>query len=144
MLSKKYWSNLGVPPTDTLGVWPQGQTSPAVINDKTRPLACYANYTDNHHAECYDYDIGWDYYGPQFFAPTQCIQVYSWNRPKVASPIIGIIGEQSDITDSIGNYYIALRKWQYETAAKFGAPFYQPKYFENQTEFDDYISSADY
>lgn len=62
----------------------------------------------------------------------------------MASPYIGIIGGQNELTDSIGNYYVALRKLQTKTAAAFVVPFYKPYSFEDEAAFNDYISAADY
>lgn len=85
-----------------------------------------------------------DWYGPQFFAPSQCLKTYSWNKPKIASPLIAVIGETSDLTDSYQNFYVALRKIQFNTLAAAAVPFYKPYHFETEAEFNDYISSPDY
>ena len=143
MFKKKYIVFPGIQPKG-IGEW-EHKTSCDLLNERVVGLACYSDYTEHHNKDnCRDYDTAWDWMGPQFFAPSQCLKTYSWNRPKIASPLIGIIGEQSDLTDSYGDYYVSLRKIQTSTAAALAVPFYKTYHFESETEFNDYIESPDY
>ena len=98
-------------PPNGIGTWDHNTKNCSLLNDRVRPLACYSDYNDKHdEPNCWEYDAAWDWRGPQFYAPTQCLKTYSWNKPKIASPLMGVIGAQSDLTDSFGQYYIGLRK----------------------------------
>ena len=70
MFKKKYIVFPGVPPA-TPGTW-QGNTSDCkIINQKISGMGCYSDYVDRHNEpNCRDYDVTWDWYGPQFFAPS--------------------------------------------------------------------------
>ena len=78
------------------------------INDKVVPFMEYANKTDRHNPG--SYDCGWDWEGPLFWAPSQCMKTFDWARPKKSSPIIGIIGNTTNITDSVEDFYMALKR----------------------------------
>ena len=92
MFKKKYIVYPGVP-QNGMGSWDHNTDNCDLLNDKVSALTCYSDYFERHDPDvCTDYDVANDWYGPQFFAPTQCLKTYSWNKPKVASPLIGIIG----------------------------------------------------
>lgn len=58
--------------------WNHGTTVNHEINDMVANLVLYDNYSDIHHKDPSDYDIGWDQRGPQFIAPFQCLQQFSF------------------------------------------------------------------
>ena len=43
-----------------------------------------------------DYDIAYDWYGPEYFFPPQCVRQTSWAIPKRGSPIIAIIDDEDN------------------------------------------------
>ena len=99
MFKKKYVSMPGVPNYE--GTWQKSSDDDDWINDKVRPMFIYADYYERHHGDPAEYSISYDWHGPQFFAPSQCIKVLSWQKPRRSSPLIAIIGSQTNITDSI-------------------------------------------
>ena len=52
----------------------------------------YANYSEKHDKIPEDYSVGWDWHGPQFYAPTHCLKTFDFNRPKASAPLIAVIG----------------------------------------------------
>lgn len=52
----------------------------------------YANYSENHDKIPEDYSVGWDWHGPQFYAPSHCLKTFDFNRPKASAPLIAVIG----------------------------------------------------
>jgi len=109
-----------------------------------QPMFTFANYTEKHDKVAEDYDPGFDYFSMQYWSPSHCIKQFDYNRPKVSSPIIGIIGAQSRITDQLGQFISTLRTSQKSSPAKFGVPPYEMQFFATQQEFDAFISSPDY
>ena len=92
MFKKKYIVYPGVP-AKGLGVWWPTADKQYLINDKVSALTCYSDYFERDDPTvCTDYSGSTDWKGPQFYAPSQCLKTYSWNKPKMASPGIGIIG----------------------------------------------------
>ena len=142
MLKKKYVVMPGVPNHE--GVWQKSTHYDDWINDKVRPMFEYVDYYERHHQDPSEYDVAWDWYGPQFFAPSQCIKILDWNKPKKSSAYIAIIGSQTNITDSVVDYMVGLRKIQFAGVAKFGAPYYKGIHFDTVEEFNEYIASPDY
>jgi hypothetical protein len=62
---------------------------------------------------CCCYDLGNDWYGPQFFFPPQCVRQTSFMIPRVASPNIAVIGKKGDlnyIEQDIADYWMAFKK----------------------------------
>ena len=57
-----------------------------------------------------DYQLQYDWYGPQFWSPSHCIKTFSWYRPRTASPILAFIGQQNDFYDQISTYYMNLKR----------------------------------
>ena len=43
-----------------------------------------------------DYDAAYDWYGPEYFFPPQCVRQTSWAVPKRGSPIIAIVDDESN------------------------------------------------
>ena len=128
MLQKKYPSTLGV---DNLnGTWDR-ENSNDIMNRNLRPLYNFTGYHTRHNPDPLDYDMGYDWYSAQFFAPTQCLLYSSWSRPRAASPVIGVIGNRTNITDSFVEYYQGISAAQHDTAAVLATPTYRPMYFEN-------------
>ena len=91
MQSKKLILMPGAPNID--GVWSTTNDDNRKVVDLTTPLTSYSNYTSRGNTNPDKYDFGNDWYGPQFYAPTQCIRYFDWAKPPKASPIIAIIGE---------------------------------------------------
>ena len=58
----------------------------------------YANYTERHDTS--DYSVGWDWNGPQLYSPSHCLKQFDYDSPKQSSPLIAVIGNQTNITDS--------------------------------------------
>ena len=59
------------------------------------------------------YDIGYDWYGAQYFFPPQCVRQTSWAIPKRGSPIIAIIDDEDNpniYSQNIHDYFLALKK----------------------------------
>ena len=93
------------------------------------------------------YDVGYDWYGPQFFFPPQCVRQTSWTIPKRGSPIVAIIDNSTDpnpISADVNDYFNALKKVQRHTAAWLIVPSYYTMWFNSQEELYDYIASPDY
>ena len=97
MFRKKYVAMPGVPNID--GTWQQSTDGCEWINDKVNPFFTYADYYEKHHGPGGPYDVAWDWYGPQFYGPSQCLKTTDWSHPKKSSPLIAIIGSQTNITD---------------------------------------------
>ena len=92
MFKKKYIVYPGVP-QNGLGSWDHNTDNCNLLNDKVSALTCYSGYYERHDPDiCTDYDVANDWMGPQFYAPSHCLKTYSWNKPKVSSPLIGVIG----------------------------------------------------
>ena len=72
----------------------------------------YSDYTTRHMRQINStsFDTAWDWEGPQFWFGTQCLKTFDWHRPRTASPIIGVIGNSTNITESIGDYYFGMYK----------------------------------
>lgn len=88
MLGKKLVAMPGAGNTD--GSWDTSSRGNFYVNGKVRPFFKYANYTEKNDRD--EYDIGFDWHGPQFYAPSQCIKTLDWNKPRRSSPLIAIIG----------------------------------------------------
>ena len=74
--------------------WPNNNDNDKEFFKKFKPLACHSDYTEPTHKDnCWDYSIGDDPRGPQFWSPSQCLKTYSWNKPKKPSPYIVTIGD---------------------------------------------------
>lgn len=70
MFKKKYISTLGVPP-NKIGTWHGDKSFNPEVDEKVAPFACHCDYFERADPDvCMDYDIGNDWYGPQFFAPS--------------------------------------------------------------------------
>ena len=59
---------------------------------QVRPFFEFANYTESHDGTASAYNQGWDYFSALQWSPSHCLKSFDYNRPKVSSPIIGIIG----------------------------------------------------
>ena len=65
------------------------------MNADYEPFFKYGSYPNQTYYDMFgDYKIGTDPFGPMFFVPQQCIQKFSFQLPRVESPIIAIVGEQ--------------------------------------------------
>ena len=144
MLAKKGPVFLGVGNKD--GKWAQNTSEDDWVDDKVHDMFEWANYTEKHNAgkTPFEYDISWDWHGPQFWAPSHCLKTFSWQRPRKPSPLIGLIGPKSNLTQSVDDYYVGLRKVQFGTAAALAVPFYKTYNFTSVQDFNDYIESPDY
>jgi hypothetical protein len=94
-----------------------------------------------------DYDAGYDWYGAQYFFPPQCVRQTSWAIPKRGSPIIAIVDDESNpsvYSQTVYDYFTALKKTQRATAAWLIVPAYSPEYFSSQESLFEYIASPDY
>ena len=69
------------------------------LKNVVRDFFIWSDYSEKHNVTPEEYDPGWDFYNAMFWSPSHCLKTFDFNRPKVSSPIIGIIGAQSDITD---------------------------------------------
>ena len=74
------------------------------------------------------YEANNDQDGPQIFYPYHCYNYY------LETPLISVIGDQSNITDSYLEYFVA-QGYYYK---------WQPAHFANAQDFNDYISSPNY
>jgi hypothetical protein len=100
MLNKKKPSMIGIVPKG-LGKWPNNNDDNDIFNQKMVPLNCFTQYFDRAHpTNCSQYNLGNDYYGGQFWAPSNCLKTFSWNIPKQASPYIAVIGDQTALGQS--------------------------------------------
>lgn len=90
MLKKKLPSFPGVPNVN--GTWWGTTDYNSVYDNWNRPFYVFANYSDAHNNNPYAYEMSYDRYGPQFFAPSQCLKTFDYMRPKKGSPIIAIVG----------------------------------------------------
>ena len=125
MLAKKTPSFPGVGYEN--GYWQNSTAGDTWLNNHVRPFFNYSDYIDDHNKkeETGTYDVGYDKKGPQFYAPSHCLKTFDWNRPKRSSPIIAIIGTETNLTSSIGNYMFGIRKTQHATLAAFATPLYK-------------------
>ena len=91
MFEKKLVAMPGI--ANDMGWWQNSTTgSLEYIDTKVRPMFGWADYHTKHNSDGYEYDVAWDWHGPQFYAPSQCIARLDWNKPKKSSPLIAIIG----------------------------------------------------
>lgn len=60
-----------------------------------RPFFEFADYSEKHDETPEKYTTGEDFNDALLWSPSHCIKSFDYNRPKVAAPIIGIIGAQS-------------------------------------------------
>ena len=94
-----------------------------------------------------DYDAAYDWYGPEYFFPPQCVRQTSWAVPKRGSPIIAIVDDEDNpnvYSQDIYNYFHALKSMQRNTAAWLIVPSYSPEYFATKDDLFDYVASEDY
>ena len=109
MLNKKWVAFPGL--ANLGGYWSDSTDGDDWMNYNVRPFYTYANYSERHHDHIpEDYDVAYDWRGPQFYAPSHCLKTFDFNRPKVSSPLIAVIGNQTNITDSFQDFYVSLRK----------------------------------
>ena len=117
------------------------------LNDDSKEGVDYCEGPNVGKPWCCCYDLGNDWYGPQFFFPTQCIRQTSFMIPRVASPQIAIIGKQNElnyIEQDISDYFVAFKKIQRATPAWLIVPSYRTKYFDTQQDMFDYVSNEEY
>ena len=71
-LADKLWT---YPSVSFLENWSWGMftSENPYSNERNIPLVMYSNYTRDTHDPLDDYDMGYDWYGPQFFFPTHCM-----------------------------------------------------------------------
>ena len=96
---------------------------------------------------CCDYDADYDWYGPEYFFPPQCVRQTSWTIPKRGSPIVAVVANATNpdpISKNIEEYFVALKKMQRNTAAWLVVPAYRTQYFASKEELFDYVASPDY
>ena len=94
------------------GTWDTSTASNNWVDSKVIPFANFTNYTVKRQKDgkIKDYDLGYDWHGPQFWFGSQCLKTFDWHRPRQASPYIGIIGNTTNITNSIEEYYHGILK----------------------------------
>ena len=126
------------------GNWANDTHDDKWMEDKVRPFFVYADYYESHNKDPAKYSAAWDWYGPQFWAPSQCIRYFDWAKPPKSSPIIAMIGDQSNITDSVSQYIQGLKNTQYGTAAVLAVPNYRTIWYDTVDELNEYIASPDY
>lgn len=122
MLDKKGIAYPGV--VNVNGTWWPSTDYNYVYNALNIPFTIFGNYSEKNNHDPANYQMEYDWQGPQFYSPSHCLRNFDYMRPKAASPVIGIIGNQTDITDSISKYYAALRKVQHSSAGRFVTPLY--------------------
>ena len=122
MLSKKAPVMPGIGITN--GKWAKSTSEDNFVDLKVRPFFGWADYSEGHTGSGYSYQLAWDWTGPQFYAPTQCLKTSDWNRPRKSSPLIGTIGTETNLTQSVSDYMVGIRKTQFGTAAKLAVPYY--------------------
>lgn len=49
-----------------------------------------------------------DYQSPAYFAPKDCLKKFSFQLPKVTSPIIAVVGDSNEYQDAMVNYLTEL------------------------------------
>lgn len=141
MLSKKYPMYIGGQPYDI----PEGfRYKNHWVDDHMRGMGYYADYSNRFMKDSNDFNAGFDMYGAEFFTPGQCLQVTDSGHPKVASPWIGIIGNETTYTDYIIDYMKYLTITQHDTLAFAVTPNYRKKHFDTVEEFESYITAPDY
>jgi hypothetical protein len=62
------------------GSWATDTDDNNLYDDPNRPLSAYANYTLEHHDghTPAEYDMSYDWYGPQFFFPLHCLKTFDY------------------------------------------------------------------
>ena len=83
-------------------------------------FATFADY-DTRHDTPKTYQVQYDWLGPMFYAPSHCVKQTDYGHPKKMSPLIGIIGEETDMTDSIIEYYKAITGLQHDNPLTLAA-----------------------
>ena len=78
MLDKKKVSMLGIGKQPN-GLWGNSTHENDFVDLKVRPFFEWANYTEAHDPE--KYEMSWDWSGPQFWTPSQCLKTFSWQTP---------------------------------------------------------------
>lgn len=79
-----------------------------------------------------DYEMGYDWGGPQFFFPTHCLQTFDYQKGnKQFSDKIGLIGQGTNITDSVMAYYRAITKTIRKGARYLVIPNYKKENYTN-------------
>lgn len=64
-----------------------------MYDKKNRPFYVFADYGEkNSDYDPTKYDMSYDWYGPQFFAPSHCLKTFDYMLPKKGSPVIAIVG----------------------------------------------------
>ena len=78
MLEKKLPVMPGIGNKD--GDWATSTSLDHWIDDKVLPMFRFANYTEKHNRDDpeFNYAVSWDWHGPQFWAPSNCIKTWSW------------------------------------------------------------------
>jgi len=117
MLDKKLPAFPGVGLTPD-GTW--GTSTDYNFDNLLRPFFTWANYSESHdHFDPTAYQMSYDTKGPQYYSPGHCMRTFDYQHPggKQPSPFIAIIGEQTNLTDTVSGYYYGLKKTQRATAA---------------------------
>ena len=110
MLRKKGFAMPGIP-MDEHGVWTSDKVDDHAashkINKFVRPFAEFADYTGfgKFYSDPEDYNVGYDYTGPQMYAPSHCMRSFDYNKPGKSSPLIAIIGKETYMTEGLLDYY---------------------------------------
>lgn len=128
------------------GAWWRSTDGNRIWDTLNRPMMMWVNYTkDYHNHDPAFYEMGYDKRGPQFYTPTHCMQTFDYQTGnKQFSNIIGIIGQQTNITDSVSNYYSAIKKTINKGVKGLWLPKYKTVHYATAAELETYISSPDY
>jgi hypothetical protein len=89
MFTKKYGVYLGVAPDDSRHGWGYDND---YENAFLKPMMVYSGFKARGNPDPEDFDVGDDWFGAQFYGPGHCIALTDYDRPRVGSPNIAIIG----------------------------------------------------
>ena len=89
--------------------------------------------------------MGYDWYGPQFFFPLHCLKSFDYQKGNTQfSNWIAVVGEHSNLTDSVVQYYLGVTHTIRKGARILAIPKYKGVDYASQAELEEYISSPEY
>ena len=90
-------------------------TSTGTVSKANQDFFGFSHYPNETYYEKYGkYNLNTDYQSPLFFIPTNCLKENSFQLPRVAMPIIAVVGDWNEATTMMAGYLQQLIEIQSE------------------------------
>ena len=90
-----------------------------------------------------NYYVEFDWKGPLYLFPGQCMVETSWMVPRQSSPIIAYVNHDNDVTKMVAGYFNGLADIQNKEAGAV-APHFRTMPFATEEDLFDYMTSEYY